>query len=66
MVFGFPVLGHILLVLVGGSKGGGPAQKLMRELGFMVGDLEGRWKIVRRYDFKALGDMKVTVQHREP
>lgn len=48
MVFGFTVLGYVLLVLVSGSEGGCPAHKLVRKLGFMVGDLEGRYNIVRR------------------
>ena len=50
MVLGFTVLGHVFFVRVGGSEGGGSAQNLVRDLGFMVDELEGRWNIVKRGD----------------
>lgn len=52
MVLRFTMLGDVLLVLVGGIECAGSAQKLMRELGFVVGDLEGTYEIVRRSDSK--------------
>lgn len=42
MVLGFTVLFCVLLVRVSGGEGSGPAQKLVRELGFVINDLMDR------------------------
>ena len=64
MVLRFAVLGYILLILVGGSKGSSSTHKFMREIGFVFGDLEDRKKDVQGGQTSGLREGEV--QNRGP
>ena len=44
MALGFAVLGYVFFVCVGGSKSSGSAQKFVREICFMFGNLGERYQ----------------------